>query len=891
MSSTTTPSAQKQATHCALSVPLAEHTPMIRQYLKLKSQYPDIFLFYRMGDFYELFFSDAELIAPLLDITLTARGKSAGLAVPMAGIPYHAADGYLAKLLKLGHSVAICEQLANPNAEHKGPVPRDVVRVLTPGTVTDAALIEDKQDAWVACVASKSCKTSQQFSLACVNLTSGQFWVSELDSLTSLCMQLQRVLPREILISEEDPHRASLQAQLSSSATLTERPPWEFAWQSAYSKLIEHFAVQSLAAFELEDRKIAVSAAGAALAYIQHTQRTPLHHIQAIHYRHHLEALYIDQVSAQHLELTHNMQGGQEHSLASVIDKTATPMGSRLLRQWILQPTRSQQVLLQRQNMVAACQSAYSDIQSLLKGMGDTQRILARIALRTARPRDMVQLNVALQRFPSLQQQMQILLNNHPTDPELKNKIINIINSLDNFHDLSHKLSNALIEAPPATIRDGGFIAPGYDTELDELRSLQTDATCKLSTMEINEREQTGIATLKVNYNRVHGFYIEISKAQAKQAPEHYQRRQTLKNAERFITPELKAFEDKVLSSRSKALAREKLLYDELLDTLISNLTRLQQAAQHLAWLDVLQNFAERADNLQLTAPKFTQDRVIEIRAGRHLVVEQLTTTPFIANDSEFNPSKRLQLITGPNMGGKSTYMRQVALIVILAHIGCYVPAQAATIGPIDRIFTRIGAADDLASGRSTFMVEMTETANILHNATAQSLVLLDEIGRGTSTFDGLSLAWACTQHLSKLNCYTMFATHYFELTKLSEQFSNISNTHLDATEHDGQLVFLHKLKAGAANKSYGIQVAKLAGLPASALAAASHKLQQLELANPLTASSSTATQMQLPINLPAEIPAAHAQLIQSVQALQPDQLSPRQAHEKLYELIALADK
>ena len=879
---TTTPS----TTTCA------EHTPMMKQYLKIKQEYPDTFLFYRMGDFYELFNEDAKVVSKILGIQLTARGKSGGQPIAMAGVPHHSADSYLAKLLKLGHCVAICEQTGEAKAG-KGPMQREVVRILTPGTVTDEALIEDQQATWVASIFSEK----DHYALACLNITSGEFWVRHYQQIDPLWLELEKMAPSELLISENQSNKESLQQRIPNTITSIERPPWDFSWNDAHRKLCHQFKTQSLTAFELDDKPVAVSAAGALLSYIQYTQRTALHHIQGITYQRDNHSVHIDQTTCQNLELLFNLQGKHKHTLAAIIDHSATPMGTRLIRHWLLHPTRDHNELQKRQQSIAGLLPQHNAIKQLLLGMGDIERILARVALRSAKPRDLVQLNVALTRVPALKEQLQELISLATSN----HAIIELENTLQLFPQLSDELERALTCPSPSSIRDGGFIAGGYDETLDELRHLQNDCQASLQKMEQTEREQTGIATLKVNYNRVHGFFIEISKAQASLAPAHYIRRQTLKNAERFITPDLKTFEDKVLSSRHKALAREKQLYEELLDRLLSQWQSLHRCCQTLTRLDVLNNLAERAESLQLIAPTFTQERLIDIKEGRHLVVEATSEHPFIANDTLLNQQHSLQLITGPNMGGKSTYMRQVALITLLAYIGSYVPATAACLGPIDRIFTRIGAADDVASGRSTFMVEMTETANILHHATDQSLVLMDEIGRGTSTADGLAIAYGCTKYLSQLGCYTLFATHYFELTTLANDPSDpspIINVHLDATEHQGDLVFLHRLKPGAANKSYGIEVAKLAGIPTAVLKLAASKLQQLEynkttlleknktiLNEPAIHSAEQTMQASLPFMAPVN---QTSPLVEKLNHTEPDQLTPRQALELIYQLKKL---
>lgn len=868
------------------------HTPMITQYLKIKIQYPDILLFYRMGDFYEMFFDDAEIVAKALDIQLTARGQSSGKPIPMAGVPFHAAESYLAKLLRQGHSIAICEQTGDV-ATSKGPVKREVVRVLTPGTITDEALLDDNNDTWIA----SFIEQKNLYAIACFNIANGNFWVRQCPSFAEACMLLERVAPQEVLIREQETQLKSLKQRLQFKCSWVERPPWEFSSTDSYEKICDHFSCHSLDSFELEDKPAAVAAAGAILNYLQYTQRTPLRHLQTIHYQHLQHALFIDPASCRNLELVSTMQGATQPTLASTLDHTKTPMGSRLLKQWILQPTRDQSELTSRQQAINLLTEEQNSIRELLKGMGDIERILARVALGSAKPRDLVQLSVSLSRLPSLRA---ILKKIAAAKPSEETKITSILNSIDDFSNLEKELTKAMCNPAPAHTRDGGFIAASYSTELDELRLLQDNYQQHLSAIEQREREQTGINNLKVKYNRVHGFYIEISKSQSTTVPDNYIRRQTLKNVERFLTSELKSFEEKVLSSRSKALSLEKEIYQQLLDVLLTQLNALQQCSQAIALVDVLSNVAERAQSLRLVMPKFSSEREIKIKNGRHLVVENLTPNPFIANDTAINQKNCLQLITGPNMGGKSTYMRQVALMAVMAYMGCPVAATEATFGPIDRIFTRIGAGDDLAGGRSTFMVEMAETANIMRYATPSSLVLLDEIGRGTSTFDGLSLAWACAEHLAKLGSYTMFATHYFELTHISTELTKkinshhlpMINLHLDATWHDGGLVFLHKVKKGAARQSYGLEVAKLAGLPQHILQVAQYKLRQLESDSKqkldlATNDQTIAQQLTLPLVEPT-IDITPSLVEDKLRSTDLDQLAPRDALQLLYKLQAM---
>ncbi len=852
---------------------LVQHTPMMQQYLRLKGEYPDILLFYRMGDFYELFYADAEKAAKLLDITLTKRGQSAGAPIPMAGIPYHAADSYLAKLVRLGESVAICEQIGDPNAA-KGPVKRKVIRVLTPGTITEEALLEERRDNLLAAMH----QTGARYGLAVLDLSSGRFTLQELDSTEALLAELERLQPAELLVSED----LSLAPTLASQRGLSHRPSWHFDVVSAAQRLTQQFATRDLSGFGCADLPVAVAAAGCLLQYVKETQRTALPHIRGLTVEQHDESIRLDAASRRNLELEFSLSGRHEHTLAGVLDHTATAMGSRMLRRWISRPLRDRALLRQRHFSVGAFleDRRYAELHEHLRGIGDIERILARIALKSARPRDLAGLREALARLPTLHAHLQSV--DAPLIRELKTQV-------GEHPDVHALLECGLIDNPPVLIRDGGVIAEGYDPELDELRSLSQNADRFLMDLEARERAHTGIANLKVSYNRVHGYYIEVSRTQANNMPEAYIRRQTLKGAERFITPELKAFEGKVLSARERALAREKALYDELLDKLHEPLAALQRCAAALAELDVLATLAERADSLDWRPPALAEQPGILITGGRHPVVEQVMTEPFVPNSVRLDEERRMLIITGPNMGGKSTFMRQIALITVLAHIGSYVPAEQAVIGPIDRIFTRIGASDDLASGRSTFMVEMTETANILHNASEHSLVLMDEIGRGTSTFDGLSLAWACAEHLAlATRAFTLFATHYFELTTLPESHPVIANVHLDAVEHGDSIVFLHAVKGGPANQSYGLQVAQLAGVPRAVIQQARKRLQELEeasLHDSATAGSNPGNQTQMSLFSPDP---AHPAL-DALAEVEPDELSPREALEALYRLKALA--
>ncbi len=842
------------------------HTPMMQQYLRIKADFPHTLVFYRMGDFYELFFGDAEQAARILNITLTARGQSAGKPIPMAGVPFHSAESYMAKLLRQGLSIAICEQVGDPKTS-VGPVQREVVRILTPGTVSDAAFLPDQQDNLLASVFAVGTK----FGLATLDISGGRFNLLEVDNDEALISELARLRPAELLVSEDWEHVA-LQ---SYRTALRRRSPWEFDESVARRLIIEQMQTRDLSGFGCDHLTVAISAAGCLLQYAKETQRAAMPHIRALYVERRDDSLILDAASRRNLELTVNFAGGTDYTLASILDATHTAMGSRMLKRWLNRPLRDREVLTARQQSVheLLVDHTYSTLQQSLQGMSDLERILARVALKTARPRDLVALRDTLSRLPMLQHHLGALT---------AGRIQTLRHEISEFPWVHDLLQRAIIENPPVTIREGGVIAPGYDAELDELLTLSENAGDYLMKLEEQEKARTGFSTLKVGYNRVHGYYIEISRLQAEEVPVDYIRRQTLKNAERFITPELKAFEDKALSARDNALAREKMLYDALLDSLMPSLHDMQIAANALAELDVLLNFAERAQHLNWHCPTLQDEPGISITAGRHPVVESVSEHAFVPNDVALTTDKRMMMITGPNMGGKSTYMRQIAIIVLLAHIGSFVPAKAALIGPVDRIFTRIGAADDLASGRSTFMVEMTETANILHNATANSLVLMDEVGRGTSTFDGLSLAWACARHLSQITrAFTLFATHYFELTTLADELPSVANLHLDATEHGDKLIFLHTVQPGPANQSYGIQVAMLAGVPRNVIAEARNKLKELEQA---AEHSHANVREPKQADLFAAIQAPHPVIV-DLQAISPDQLSPREALEILYSL------
>lgn len=844
---------------------LSNHTPMMQQYWRLKNQHPNHIMFYRMGDFYELFYDDAKKASQLLDITLTSRGQSAGSVIPMAGIPFHAAEGYLARLVSLGESVVICEQTGDP-ATSKGPVERQVVRILTPGTVSDEALMDDRRDNVVAAVLGHD----KLFGLAVLDISSGRFSAQELHTEENLLAEIERINPAELLIPEDWPVPQALEKRRG----VQRRAPWDFDYDSALKALCQQFSTQDLKGFGCEQLSLAIGAAGSLLNYAKETQRTALPHIRSLYHERISETVVLDAATRRNLELDKNLSGGRDNTLQSVIDRCQTSMGSRLLSRWLNRPLRQRAVLEARQDAIAYLLNDYhfESVQPALKDIGDIERILARISLRSARPRDLARLRDALNALPALQE---VLKSFEIT------RIQQLATAISLYPELAQRLNLAIIDNPPAVIREGGVLKMGYDAELDELLSISENAGQYLIDLETREKARTGLANLKVGYNRVHGYFIEIPTKQAEQAPADYIRRQTLKGAERFITPELKAFEDKALSAKSRALAREKQLYDELLDILISHIAPLQDSAAALAELDVISNLAERALNLDLCRPAFSEQPVLDIKQGRHLVVEHVLTTPFVANDVELDDETRMLIITGPNMGGKSTYMRQTALIVLLAHIGSFVPAQRCTLSLVDRIFTRIGSSDDLAGGRSTFMVEMSETANILHNASANSLVLMDEVGRGTSTFDGLSLAWAAAEQLATLKAWTLFATHYFELTSLPERLSSVANVHLSATEHQDRIVFLHHVRSGPANQSYGLAVAQLAGVPNAVIARAREHLKQLEDSSLMQAKQSNSnTQRPIQNDLFATQP---HHLLLELQDINPDELSPKQALDLLY--------
>jgi DNA mismatch repair protein MutS len=884
----------------------AEHTPLMRQYFAAKAEHPDVLLFFRMGDFYELFYDDARKAARLLDITLTQRGASAGQPIPMAGVPAHAYEGYLARLVALGESVAICEQIGDP-ALAKGLVERKVVRIVTPGTVTDEALLQDRRDTLLLAV-SRSGGSSKNggYGLAWADLAGGRFLVNEVVNDDQLEAELARLDPAELLIPDEE----GWPAALATRSGLRRRAPWLFDPDSGRRQLLQFFNLHDLSGFGIDEQLpckglLAIAAAGALLGYVEETQKQRLPHLTAIRVETSDGAIAMNAATRRHLELDTRVDGDTRHTLLGVLDTTATPMGGRLLRRWLHRPLRDRRVVSERHDAVerlidarAADAPGSSPAQTLreaFRGLGDIERILARIALRSARPRDLSTLRDALLMLPRVRDDLAAA-----DSPRL-----NALRAELGEHDgLAAWLQRAIVALPPVLARDGGVIADGFDAELDELRRLSTHADQFLIDLETREREASGIPTLKVGYNRVHGYYIEISKGQADKAPVHYTRRQTLTGAERYITEELKAFEDKVLSARERSLTREKQLYEAAIDELNAHLEPLKRCAAALSELDVLACFGERAQELDWSRPRLIDESRLRIERGRHPVVEAVRDEPFEPNDlilqgqsaasahDDRRDDRRMLIITGPNMGGKSTYMRQNALIVLLAHIGSFVPAAIAELGPIDRILTRIGAGDDLARGQSTFMVEMSETSTILHHATAQSLVLMDEIGRGTSTYDGLALAEACARHLANVNrCYTLFATHYFELTALAQPGSGIANVHLDAVEHRDKsggdtLVFMHAVKDGPADRSFGLQVAALAGLPKAVVREARGRLAELEQRRNDPAPLLTPQQLDTPQQFGLFAPSSAA--LDALAAIEPDELTPKQALEALYRLKGL---
>ncbi|MDT8449034.1 MAG: DNA mismatch repair protein MutS [Wenzhouxiangellaceae bacterium] len=864
----------------------SNHTPLMQQYLRIKARveetYPGILLFFRMGDFYELFYDDAKRAARLLDITLTARGRSAGKPIPMAGIPYHAVDSYLARLLRAGESVAICEQIGDPDSA-KGPVERKVARIVTPGTLTEESLLDDRGDRLLAALCRPGRHDSpdgDRYGLAWMDLAGGRLSCTEPASREALAAELERLKPAELLVPE---YAAELLPD-GLDAAIRQRPDWEFEVQPAAEALCRQFGTRDLAGFGIDKPGPGAAAAGALVAYARSMLTRDLPHIDGLNLERHSAHLVLDAATRRHLEIDRHPDGLRENTLVGLLDRTATPMGSRELKRRMLRPLRDREALTRHHEGIEKLLEAHlhGPIQDTLSGSGDLERILTRVALATARPRDLTTLRAGLERVPTLR-----ALLAEAESPLLEE----LAGQMPERPDLVELLATALVDEPPVLVRDGGVIRPGYSTELDELRALSSNADDFLQQYEARERERTGISSLKVGYNRVHGYYIEIGKARAGDVPAEYSRRQTLKNAERYITEELKAHEDKVLSARERALALEKALFEELVQKLAAEHAELARIARAVAALDVLATLAERAETLVWNRPVLNDEPGLQIVEGRHPVVEAVQDEPFVPNDCVLGPERRMLVVTGPNMGGKSTFMRQTALIVLLAHAGSFVPAKSMRCGPVDRIFSRIGAGDDLTRGRSTFMVEMVETANILHNATEQSLVLMDEIGRGTSTFDGLALAWAVATELAmKLGAMTLFATHYFELTRLAGDHDGIANVHLDAREHGDGIVFLHSVREGPANQSYGLQVARLAGLPAKVLERARGHLEQLE------AGADRAESRQLGLFAPPA-PSAGPKPVENSEGkpdplrdllagVDPDQLTPREALALVYRLL-----
>lgn len=868
-------------TSSELMADLSTLTPMMQQYMSVKMQHPHSLMFYRMGDFYELFFEDAHKAAKILGITLTHRGKANGQPIPMAGVPFHAAEGYLARLVKKGETVVICEQIGEVTG--KGPVERGVVRIITPGTLTDDALLGAHQTSNLVAL----CIQQNKIGIALLDLSAGIFKVQQIDyDLNQLAIELARLMPSEIVVDEnlqEQDLVEHLKRQLD--VPVSKRPNVDFNLNNAQKTLCDQFAVSTLAGFGIDHLPLAKAAAAALIHYAKETQKTALPHIRTIQLEQSSDFIALDPVTRRNLELIEPLF---EHgtSLFQLINDCQTAMGSRLLSRTLMQPLRDTAILDERLDATQVLLDGFheSPVRLVLKEISDIERVLSRIALGSARPRDLVQLRQACAQIPFLRHALQPMVSQQQSK-----LLIQVNEELGDFHGLHERLMSAIVENPPVLLRDGNVIAEGFDAELDELRKIRDHAGKFLIDLEIKEREQSGIPTLKIGYNRVSGYYIELTRAQAEQAPEHYIRRQTLKNAERYITPELKAFEDKVLSSESRALAREKLLFEMLLDELREDIGNLQMMSSAIAQIDLLCNFAHQARLRNWSRPKYSPEIGLKIQAGRHPVVEALSKTAFTPNDTQLDYQHRMAIITGPNMGGKSTFMRQTALIALLAYCGSYVPAQAVTLGPIDRIFTRIGSADDLSTGKSTFMVEMTETSQILHHATSQSLVLMDEVGRGTSTYDGLSLAWACVLDLTRrIQCLCLFATHYFELTELASE-SGIDNYHVTAREVNGNLILLHKVQQGPASQSHGLQVAKLAGIPASVIREAQNRLRILEKQHhtkpqspqpDLFAIEQVETVVERIIEV--EKPSAALELLEDIDV---DSLSPREALQQLYAL------
>ena len=878
---------------------LGRHTPVMQQYLRIKAEFPDKLLFYQMGDFYELFFDDARRANELLDISLTSRGQTSGRPIPMAGVPAHSAETYLARLLRRGVSVAICDQVGDP-ATGRGPVERKVTRILTPGTVTDDSLLEERRDRLLAAV---NPGPGGQRGLAVLDLSSGDFIVMECSGDDALAAEAARLAPAEILVADDHlrPGGWATSGVLAEHPGLTPRPPWLFDASSARRLLLDQFGTRDLVGFGCDSLELGIGAAGCALEYARTTNCGPLPHVTGLRTEHRADAVVLDPVTRRNLEITESATGETERSLCGLLDRTATAMGSRLFRRWLGRPLRDRDAVRRRQQFIGARIAAGAEpgTADLLRTVGDLERILARVAIRTARPRDLTQLRSALGAFPAIRELVERI--DGPLASEIASRI-------GDFGGLRTHLEAAIVETPPITVRDGGVIATGFDPELDRLRAIGDDAAGFIADLEARERSRTGLPGLKVGYNRVHGYYIEISRANADRVPIEYVRRQTLKSVERYLSPELKEFESQALGARERSLALERSLYEAVVETAGEDLEPLRASARAIAEFDVLANLANRAVELDLCRPEVSEEPGIRIRKGRHLVVEAFGESPFVPNDLDLGPDRRMLVVTGPNMGGKSTYMRQAAHIVLLAWAGSFVPAEAAVIGPVDRIFTRIGAADDVSGGRSTFMVEMTETANILNNATPESLVLIDEIGRGTSTYDGLALAWATGAHLAgRLLSHTLFATHYFELTALATGHETVANVHLRAVEHDRGIVFLYEVTPGPASRSYGIQVAELAGVPPAVVRQARKELARLESED---ARRSDRAQLSLfesegsgrpraESGRDVDVPDARERrrreradaLLDALRAVDPNELSPRDALDALFQFKEMADR
>ncbi len=865
----------------------SQQSPMMQQYLRIKAEYPDTMLLYRMGDFYELFFDDAERASELLDITLTARGKSSGSPIPMAGVPAHSVEQYLARFVKHKVSVAICEQIGDP-ATSKGPVERKVVRVVTPGTLIDDSLLDDQRDNLLMAIS----RHEDKFGVATLEVSSGRFRASELASRAALDDELERCNPDEILLADDDDSfDDDVIGASGRNIAIARVAGWYFDIDRASAALQELFGVQDLRGFGCLDAPMATSAAGALAKYAVDVQGGSLPHVNSLSIDSNSEFLHIDAASRRNLEIEYSLTGNHDLTLFGILNCAATPMGARMLRRWLANPIRDRLRLTLRQDAVERLidTGQYQHVHASSRHIGDMERILARVATRSARPADLVRLRAGL---GSLDELIQIARSGECE------RLNTIATELGPFPQLLQLLEKAIVDEPAASLREGGVIRPSFDQDLTEVVALQNSSNEFLTEFEEQQRSRTGVSNLRVQYNRVHGYYIELPRSAADKAPSDYVRRQTLKNAERYVTPELSAYEEKALGARDRAIALEKALYEQVVETLNLHLTELQRCATAVAQLDTLCVFADCAVSMNFVRPQLIDASQLEIDAGRHPVVERVTrsasdsgrtgatASQFVANDLNLSDSQRMLVITGPNMGGKSTYMRQVAIITLLAHTGCFVPAASATIGNVDRIFTRIGAGDDLAGGRSTFMVEMTEMAQILRNASAASLVLVDEIGRGTSTFDGLALAWASAQELSRLGCMCLFSTHYFEMTSLADSLDNTRNCHVEATEHGGDIIFLYSVADGPANRSYGLHVAKLAGIPEPVLSAARTKLSELESShdqgqqNQLTADAGNSQQLALF----ARDDRAD-RLLQEFNQADPDALSPREALELIYRL------